>query len=335
MLTRAFAPAAVAPVTGILLWAPPAAAQNPTPSPPTSTSAPSPSGSGPSKAETGGVRILKKDPGGDIMTGAAFTLLDTTGNEAGKGTTDARGRLAFDGLPPGVYRLKETSSGSPLHGTAPDRDIIITPGTTTPLTVVDPFKPATVLLKTKDDKTGRLLPGSTVNIGIGGKTLLTLTTGGRGTATGELPVSSRKTDFWVKQTKAPVGYDLYQPARTFTAAPGAPVTVSVTNTRTGTPPAPDPSATTAPGKPGGNESTPSPSGSRPTGDTTAPVADTPESGSTPPPAPGADGALAHTGANATPWLMAGGGLLLATGAAAVTVAHRRRTDDSGAGPTED
>ncbi|MFB8353004.1 prealbumin-like fold domain-containing protein [Streptomyces niveus] len=43
------------------------------------------------------------------MTGAAFTLLDTTGNEAGKGTTNAGGVLAFDDLALGVYRLKETS----------------------------------------------------------------------------------------------------------------------------------------------------------------------------------------------------------------------------------
>ncbi|TFI21296.1 SpaA isopeptide-forming pilin-related protein [Streptomyces sp. 4R-3d] len=341
MLTRPLAPAlaataVAAAVTGTLLWAPAVSAQTPEPTPSTSA----PTKDTPTEAETGGVRILKKDPGGDVMSGAAFTLLDTTGNEAGRGTTNAVGGLAFDDLAPGVYRLKETSSGSPLHGTVPDRDVVITPGITTPVTVVDPFKPATVVLKTKDDKTGRLLAGSTVNIGTGTTTLLTLTTKANGTATAPLPVNARTgQDFWVRQTKAPAGYDLYKPSRIFTAKPGDPVTVTVTNAKTstgsGTPPAPDPSDTPAPGEPDDNENTPTPPGSHPDGDTTAPVTDSPEPSSTPP-SPGADGSLAHTGANATAWLVGGGGLLLATGAAAVAVARRRRTDNAGeeTSPTE-
>ncbi|MFE6031475.1 MSCRAMM family protein [Streptomyces niveus] len=332
MLTRSLAPAlaaaAVAAVTGTLLWAPAVSAHTPEPSPSTSA----PTKDTPTEAETGGVRILKKDPGGDVMSGAAFTLLDTTGEVAGKDATDARGRLAFDDLAPGVYRLKETSSGSPLHGTVPDRDVVITPGITTPVTIVDPFKPATVVLKTKDDKTGQLLAGSTVNIGTGTTTLLTLTTKANGTATAPLPVNARTgQDFWVRQTKAPAGYDLYKPSRNFTAKPGDPVTVTVTNAKTstgsGTPPAPDPSDTPAPDEPDDNENTPTPPDSHPDADTTAPVTDNPEPSSTPP-SPGAEGALAHTGANATPWLVGGGGLLLVTGAAAVAVA-RRRTDNAG------
>ncbi|MEV8351821.1 collagen binding domain-containing protein [Streptomyces niveus] len=339
MLTRALAPslaaAVVAAVTGTLLLAPAVSAQTPEPTPSTS----GPTKDIPTEAETGGVRILKKDPGGDVMSGAAFTLLDTTGEVAGQGATDGRGRLAFDDLAPGVYRLKETSSGSPLHDTVPDRDVIVTPGTTTPLTITDPFKAAKVFLQAKDDKTGKLLPGSTVNIGTGGETVLTLTTGAKGTATGELTVTSRTTEFWVKQIKAPAGYDLYKPAKTFTAGPGAPVTVTVTNAKTstgsGTPPALDPSDTPAPGEPDDNENTPTPPGKHPDSDTTAPVTDNPEPTSTPP-SPGADGALAHTGANATPWLVGGGGLLLATGAAAVAVARRRRTDNASeeTSPTE-
>ncbi|MFD4118224.1 SpaA isopeptide-forming pilin-related protein [Streptomyces niveus] len=333
MLTRTFAPAlaTAAAVTGTLLWAPAVSAQTPEPVPSTSA----PTKDTPTEAETGGVAILKKDPGGDVMTGAAFILLDTTGNEAGKGTTDTRGRLAFDDLAPGVYRLKETASGSPLHEVVADQDVIVTEGATTRLTITDPFKAAKVFLQAKDDKTGKLLPGSIVNIGTGGKTLLTLTTGRSGTATGELPVTSRKTEFWVKQIKAPAGYDLYKPAKAFTAGPGAPVTVTVTNakTSTGTPPLPDPTDTPAPEKPGGNEGTASPSASHTRSDTTAPVTDEAES-STTSPLPGPDGALAHTGANTTPWLAAGGALLLVTGAAAVVATRRRRTANVGDSLTE-
>lgn len=41
--------------------------------------------------------------------------------------------------------------------------------------------------------------------------------------------------------KAPEGYDLYKPVKTFAAGPGAPVTVTVTNAETATAPKPDPS----------------------------------------------------------------------------------------------
>lgn len=334
MLIRTFASAlatpAVAAVTGSLLWAPAVSAQSPEPVPPTSA----PTESGLSEEESGGLRILKKDPGGDVMNGAAFTLLDTTGNEAGKGTTDARGRLAFDDLAPGVYRLKETSSGSPLHDTVPDRDVIVTPGTTTPLTVIDPFKAAKVLLQAKDDKTGKLLPGSTVNIGSGGRTLLSLTTGQRGTASGELPVSSRKAEFWVKQIKAPAGYDLYKPARAFTAGPGAPVTVTVTNAKTATTPNPDPSdqPTGTPSPPadwpgsgtGGAKPSASASGT-PDADSSTTAAATPVGDSTPEePA----GSLAHTGADATPWLIGGAAALIAAGGGTFAIARRSRPDKS-------
>ncbi|MEK8146250.1 hypothetical protein NKH18_48485 [Streptomyces sp. M10(2022)] len=138
------------------------------------------------ETESGGVAILKKDPGGDVVAGAAFTL--RLRGEGGCQRQDQRPGAAHPAGPCSrVYRLKETSSGSPLHDTVDDQDVIVTPGVDTPLTIVDPFKDASVLLKAKDDKTGKLLAGSTVNIGSGDKTLLTLTTGSDGTASGKLP----------------------------------------------------------------------------------------------------------------------------------------------------
>jgi LPXTG-motif cell wall-anchored protein len=309
---------------GTLTWAPAASAQ---------PSEPTPSGSA-APAETpapdaGSVEITTKDPAGDVLPGAVFLLLNSSGQEAGRGKTDAQGKLTFPDLTPGVYRLKETASGSPLHEVVADQDVIVTPGATTRLAITDPFKAATVLLQAKDDKTGKLLPGATVNIGTGTSTLLTLTTGSKGTASGELPVSSRKAQFWVKETKAPADYDLYRPTKTFTAGPGAPVTVTVTNAKTATtaplthkptdtPPA-KPSDKPSPSQPSKDEevSVPSTSGI-PTADTTA--------SSTAAPAPA--GSLAHTGADATPWLIGGAGVLIAAGAGALIAARRRRTSDS-------
>ncbi|CAM5447062.1 SpaA isopeptide-forming pilin-related protein [Streptomyces hirsutus] len=326
-------------VTGTLTWAPTATAQPAEPTPSAFTALPETPA-----PDAGSVAITKTDPAGDPLAGASFLLLDTPGQEVGRGKTDARGKLTFPDLAPGVYRLKETSSGSPLHDVVADQDVIVTPGATAHLTITDPFKAAQVVLKAKDDKTGKLLPGSTVNIGSGDKTLLTLTTGPKGTASGELPVSSRKTEFWVKQIKAPEGYDLYKPSKTFTAGPGAPVTVTVTNAKTATTPKPDPSGTStdnptatpsAPGdKPsegGSGESKPAPTGtSTPDADSPVPAADPGDDATPKVPA----GSLAHTGAGATPWIVGGAGLLVAVGIGTV-VATRRRTaaepehDDNG------
>ncbi|MFJ2175937.1 collagen binding domain-containing protein [Streptomyces sp. NPDC087851] len=320
-----------AAVTGTLTWAPAATAQSPEPEPsatttPGETAAPA----------TGSVTLTKKDPAGDLLAGASFLILDTVGQEAGRGTTDARGKLTFPGLAPGVYRLKETASGSRLYDVVADQDVIVTPGATARLTITDPFKPAQVLLKANDDKSGKLLPGSTVNIGTGDTTLLTLTTGPKGTATGRLPLSSRETEFWVRQIKAPAGYDLYKPSKTFTAGPGATATVTVANTKTATKPDPTDKPTD---KPTNTPSTPADTpldgtsgvGAKPTpvasgtpGDstTTVPVVDATSDETAP---NDSAGSLAHTGADATPWILGGAALLLAGGIGAVTAA-RRRTD---------
>ncbi|MFF6783838.1 SpaA isopeptide-forming pilin-related protein [Streptomyces sp. NPDC012510] len=319
----------IAAVASTVSLAPAAVAQTPEPTPSTSAVPLS-------AAETGGVTILKKDPGGDVLTGASFTLLDSQGQLSASGETNADGQLAFENLPPGVYRLKEVSSGSPLHDVVDDQDVIVTPGANTPLTIIDPFKPATVTLKASDSKSGKLLPGSTVNIGTGDTTILTLTTGAGGTASAKLLVNSRTgTTFWVKPTKAPAGYELYEPSKSFTAKPGSPVTVTITNTKT-TSTTPAPSSSERPSdRPTIDESTsgkPTPDQGDSTSTSpsdTAVVAKTATSTAAPAP----KGTLAHTGAEATPWLLGGAGVLLAVGGGAVFVARRRRVDDDSGGPS--
>ncbi|MCV2463950.1 SpaA isopeptide-forming pilin-related protein [Streptomyces sp. ICN988] len=310
---------------GTLTWAPTASAE---PSEPTPSASPAPAQT--PAPDAGTIEITGKDPAGDALHGAEFLLLDSTGQEAGRGQSDAQGKLTFPDLAPGIYRLKETASGSRLHEVVPDQDVIVTPGATTRLSIVDPFKAANVLVQAKDDKTGKLLAGSTVNIGSGDKTLLTLTTGSDGTASGKLPVNtSTGRVFWVKQIKAPADYHIYEPAKEFKAKPGDPVTVTVTHARSATTPPPTekpsgkpaekPTAKPTPSQHGADEDVPTASVSRtPTADETAP--------STAVPAPA--GSLAHTGADATPWLIGGAAALTAAGAGALVLARRRRTDNA-------
>lgn len=329
-LVRSAAAVAVA-AAGTLTWAPTASAEpsEPTPSSPAaSAETPAPN--------AGSIQITAKDAAGDALPDATFLLLDSTGQETGRGQSNAQGKLTFPDLVPGVYRLKQTATGSPLHEVAADQDVIVTPGTATRMTITDPFKAAKVLLQAKDDKTGKPLPGATVNLGTGTSTLLTLTTNAKGTASGELPASSRSPKFWAKEIKAPAGYDLYKPTKTFTAKPGAPVNVTVTNAKTATHPKPDPSdkpthkptaSPSSPDKPssGTGAGTPSPSASNTPDPDSSPVADTPVGNPTPK-AP--TSSLAHTGADATPWLIGGAAVLITAGAGTLLLTRRSRTDAS-------
>ncbi|MEV7955249.1 SpaA isopeptide-forming pilin-related protein [Streptomyces sp. NPDC088141] len=312
-------------LTGALAWVPTATALT-TQLAPTASPAPALTA-----ADGGGVHILKKDPGGDHMPGAAFTLLDLTGEEIATGTTDSGGRLTFEDIPAGVYRLKETSSGSPLHDVVADQDVIVTPGQTAPLTITDPFKPAGLTVTTTDKNSGKPLRGVVINFtpADSGDTVA-LTTGKDGTAKAQIPVNSRTgTAYTVTNTKAPAGYNLNTEPVKIKATPGSPLAVGLTLTKTGRPAKPP---TTSPGtsppttpsrtpKPSTATGTPTPpsrtASGQPTTEKTTP--------STTAPAPA--GSLAHTGADATPWLIGGAAVLLAAGGATVIAARRRSSND--------
>ncbi|MFE0772218.1 collagen binding domain-containing protein [Streptomyces sp. NPDC058861] len=272
---------------------------------------------------TGGLTIRKKDTEGTRMVGAAFQLLDKNGKQAAEGTTDEQGVLVLDGLRAGTYRLRETSSGSPLHGLVSEQTITITAGRTAqanPLDLVDPFKKADLLLKKVDKNTGRALAGAVITIRADetdktgkhapGKIITTLTTGTNGTAHAELDVALRAgTRYWAAETTAPDGYQLDPTPVAFTAKPGADVTVTLADQPVPTTPptTPPPSPSTPPTTPPAPPTTPAP----------------PAPPTTPP-----SGSLAHTGADTTPWLIAGAGILLASGSALYLISRRRRAGDT-------
>jgi hypothetical protein len=246
---------------------------------------------------TGGVTIHKKDPDGTPVTGAAFRLLDpASGTTVASGKTGTDGTLAFDGLAPGTYRLHETDTGSRLHDLVPDQDITITEGknaAANPITIIDPFKHGTLLVKKVDKTTGQPLPGAVITITVDtvdaagkhtpGRKIARLTTGEDGTATLTLPVTrAGGTAYWASETKAPPGYAADAAAQRFTVTPAARTTITLADTRT---PA------------------------------TAPPAARPQ----------ASAQLAHTGAADTRWLIGASGVLLASGGGVVWAAARRRS----------
>ncbi|MFI1942826.1 collagen binding domain-containing protein [Streptomyces virginiae] len=259
---------------------------------------------------TGGVTIRKKDPEGTRLVGAAFQLMNSDGKHVAAGKTDEQGNLVFDKLPAGTYRLRETSSGSPVHDLVPEQTITITVGRTAqanPLDLVDPFKKARLSVKKTDKNTGKTLPGAVIAIRADetdktgkhtpGKVITSLTTGTDGTATAPLDVTLKAgTRYWAGETKAPDGYQLDASPVAFTARPGADVTVTLAD---------KPTATTPP---------------RPSTPPATPPATTPPT--TPP------GSLAHTGADATTWLAGGATALLAAGGGLYLINRRRRTGDA-------
>ncbi|MFI8105359.1 SpaA isopeptide-forming pilin-related protein [Streptomyces sp. NPDC086023] len=305
---RRTAPAAVAAAAtlaaGTLTWARSAWAEAPEPQP-------------------GHIEITKKDPGGNFLAGAEFSLLDTlNGTKALQGKTSKGGILRFEGVTPGVWRLKETNSGSPIHDLAPDQDIVVTPGQTAKLTVVDPFKPAEVTVTKTDKDTGKPLADAVINITpqAGGGKPLTLTTGKDGTATTKLDVSARTgTPYTATETKAPDGYQLNSTPVKITAKPGE-KTTAFTNTKKDKPtnPPTTPTPTTPSGTPTA-PATPTPSATTPTSAAPQPTATTSSTASSSP-----KGSLAQTGADSTSWLLAGAGLLISAGGGALLALRRRR-----------
>ncbi|MGX5397376.1 prealbumin-like fold domain-containing protein [Streptomyces sp. C3-3] len=119
-LVRSAAAVAVAGA-GTLTWAPAASAEflEPTPSA-SAVPAETP------VADAGVVEITTKDVTGDPLLGATFLLLDSDGQEAGRGQSDAQEKATFPDLAPGIYRLKQTATGSPLHDLVADQDVVVT-----------------------------------------------------------------------------------------------------------------------------------------------------------------------------------------------------------------
>lgn len=86
----------------------------------------------------GRVVVRKTDVDGDRLSGACFNL---EGDGQDPACTNADGVLAFENLTPGGYRLVETEAPPGYLAAAPIEDIVVRPGATTTLDVIDELAP--------------------------------------------------------------------------------------------------------------------------------------------------------------------------------------------------
>ncbi|KUH38546.1 MULTISPECIES: collagen binding domain-containing protein [Streptomyces] len=316
--------------------APLALAAAPAPTPPTSA----PQSTKAEAPDSGALRIIKTNPEGNPVTGAGFQLLDTTGKTIADGKAGSDGTLTSSGLAPGIARLKETTSGSPLLGTVPDQDVVIVPGPPTDMPITDPYKAAALTIKVTDKATGKGLAGTVANVVPKGakddKGAFTLTTGKDGTAKAPLPVGKKAgTTYTVTQTKAPAGYRPQTLTVDVTAVPGQPVTASFANTSTAAPTQkPTARPTNRPTASASSQPTPSNSpstGSSSQGPLPSPFASTTADSdsatisASPTGDAGPTGSLANTGSSSTTTALLVGGAALLLAGGAVFYLSRRRT----------
>lgn len=312
----------------------------PVPAPSTAATASSES----DPVDLGGLRIIKTDPEGRPVTGTAFQLLDASGKTLADGKTGNDGTLTFTELVPGIARLKETASGSPLLDTLPDQDVVIVPGPPADLPITDPYKAATLTLKITDKATGKGLAGAVTNVTPKGakdnKGAFALTTGKDGTAKATLPVGKKTgTIYTLTQTKAPGGHRPQTAPVDVTALPGQTATASLVNTATSAPPTQKPTprpTTSASGQPApSSSSSASPAGEgsiAPSSAATPGAANAATGSASPTDDTSSAGALANTGStNGTLALLAGGASLVIAGAVTVYFTWRRRKTDSAPG----
>lgn len=92
----------------------------------------------PNYLKDGRIRITKVDPNGNPIQGACFTVANT--NQKAQ-CSDVNGSIIFT-LPSGTYTVKETTTPTGFQPAADRTGIVVRPGQTTTLTVVNQPKPA-------------------------------------------------------------------------------------------------------------------------------------------------------------------------------------------------
>lgn len=157
--------------------------------------------------DNGGIEVVKKGDGGELLSGAVFEVKDAAGQLAGTITTDGKGHGSLDGLEPGVYTVQEVTAPSGyLMDTTIHKVTVEVAATVTVQAVNTAIKGTIEIRKTNDDPAmgDYALSGAVFTIYDGnGKAVDTVTTDETGKGVSKLlPVGS----YTVQETTAPPGF---------------------------------------------------------------------------------------------------------------------------------
>lgn len=180
--------------------------------------------------EAGTLVVSKQDAARDPLPGGCFRLFDGETTVTGRvcdntdGTDD--GTITFNDVPAGTWILHETLPPSPSYQIADDREVTITNGETTEVSVVNTLKPGRVLVN-KTNPEGQPLQDACFDLGSDGSDARCTDAAGVVVFSDVGPGS-----YVLTETSAPTGYDTGEPVRDIAVQPGETAVLNLVNERT-------------------------------------------------------------------------------------------------------
>lgn len=210
----------------------------------------------------GTVSVKKTDDSGNALSGAVFTLYNSSGNPVQTATTDATGVAQFTKVQPGKYTVKETVAPAGYVLSTQVIPVEINMSKTYDIGTVKDTKNAAAIEVKKTDANGNALSGAEFTLYNSGVKVASAVSGQDGIARFSNVVYGNYT---IKETRAPAGYDLNQDTLSVQVDSSKTYQFTVADEK-GTPGSNNPGGTPNPNNPGGG----TPDSSNPGGGTPNP-----------------------------------------------------------------
>ncbi|MEY7999714.1 SpaA isopeptide-forming pilin-related protein [Clostridium sp. Mt-5] len=210
----------------------------------------------------GTVSVKKTDDSGNALSGAVFTLYNSSGNSVQTATSDASGAAQFTKVQPGKYTVKETVAPAGYVLSTQVIPVEINMSKTYDIGTIKDTKNAAAIEVKKTDANGNALSGAEFTLYNSGVKVASAVSGQDGIARFSNVVYGNYT---VKETRAPAGYDLNQDTLSVQVDSSKTYQFTVADEK-GTPGSNNPGGTPNPNNPGGG----TPDSSNPGGGTPNP-----------------------------------------------------------------